>query len=319
MLYPWQTQQWQSFSQQYQQQRLPHAIMLAGIEGLGQLALANEMVAVILCEKEPTASPCGICHSCQLFAAGNHPDHSFVAPEEVGKQIKIEQIRDLKQKQTLTANVAKWKTAIIAPADNMNISASNSLLKLLEEPQDNTLLILISAKAQQLPITIMSRCQKIALSRPTDQQAIAWVLEQASFEQQDVEHAVLLANGAPLASLELLASKSLDYLEQAAKDFSALLRGTANPVVLAQQWQQYDLKLVLHYLQIRIKQRLITSLEKTETMSHDNNWRLHDCIVNTLKLLSSSYNLNKVLLIEQFMVSAMDLANIKNTALNRSI
>jgi DNA polymerase-3 subunit delta' len=319
MLYPWQSQQWHIFSQQYQQQRLPHAVLLTGDDGLGQLALANNMVAAVLCEKAPTESPCGHCHNCQLFSAGNHPDHSFVAPDEVGKQIKIEQIRDLKQKQTLTANVAKWKTAIIAPAENMNISASNSLLKLLEEPQGNTLLILISAKVQQLPITIMSRCQKIAFSRPTAEQATAWLGEQGEYQQQDIERALLLANGAPLAALELLSSHSLDYLEQAAKDFSALLKGTANPVLLAQQWQQYDLNLVLHYLQIRIKQRLITRLEQNGLGFQDRNWMLHDCIINTLKLLSSSYNLNKVLLIEQFMVSAMDLANIKNTASNRSI
>jgi DNA polymerase-3 subunit delta' len=312
MLYPWQIQQWQSFSQQYQQQRLPHAIMLTGAEGLGQLALANEIVATVLCEKDPTAAPCGECHSCQLFAAGNHPDHTFVAPDETGKQIKIEQIRDLKQKQTLTANVAKWKTAIITPAENMNISASNSLLKLLEEPQNNTLLILISAKAQQLPITIMSRCQKVALSVPSDKEAMAWIREQEPYDEVEVNRAVSLANGAPLAALALLSSKSLDYLEQVAKDFSALLKGAANPVLLAQQWQQYDLSLVLHYLQLRLKQRLLTNLEKTGTISDDNNWAIHDCIINTLKLLSSSHNLNKVLLIEQFMVSSMSLTNINN-------
>jgi DNA polymerase-3 subunit delta' len=318
MLYPWQTQQWQVFRLQSQQQRLPHAIMLTGVEGLGQLALANEIVAAVLCEKDASASPCGECHSCQLFSAGNHPDHTLVAPEEDGKQIKIEQVRDLKQKQTLMANVAKWKTAIIAPAENMNISASNSLLKLLEEPQNNTLLILISAKPQQLPITIMSRCQKMALSVPSDKQAVAWVLEQEQYEEAEVSRAVSLANGAPLAALALLSSKSLDYLEQVAIDFSALLKGNANPVLLAQQWHQYDISLVLHYLQLRLKQRLLTNLEKTGSVSNDNNWAIHDCIINTLKLLSSSHNLNKVLLIEQFMVSSMNITNSNNARSNRN-
>jgi len=312
MLYPWQTKQWHTLSQQHEQQRLPHAIMLTGAEGLGQLALANEIVAKVLCEKDPVTAPCGVCHSCQLFAAGNHPDHTFVAPEESGKQVKIEQIRDLKQKQTLTANVAKWKTAIIAPAENMNISASNSLLKLLEEPQQNTLLILISAKPQQLPITIMSRCQRVALSVPSDKVAIAWIQEQEAYDEVEVSRAVSLANGAPLAALALLSSKSLDYLEQVAKDFSALLKGAENPVLLAQQWQQYDLSLVLHYLQLRLKQRLLVNLEKTGTISNDNNWEIHDCIINTLKLLSSSHNLNKVLLIEQFMVSSISFTNNNN-------
>ena len=312
MIYPWQTSQWQYFNQQYQQQRLPHAILLGGVDGLGQLPLAHEMVGAVLCEKNAADSPCGVCHSCQLFIAGNHPDHTFVTPDDVGKQIKIEQIRDLKQKQTLTANVAKWKTAIISPAENMNTSASNSLLKLLEEPQENTLLILISAQTQRLPITIMSRCQKISLSAPAEDKSEAWMRQQADYNEQDIKSALHLTNGAPLAASDLLSNDAMKDLDQAAKDFNAVLQGKANPVALAQQWQQYDLGLVLRYLQIRLKQRLISSLDNTSHLRQDKNWMIHDCIINTLKLLSSSHNLNKVLLIEQFMVSAMNLPNIKS-------
>ena len=315
MLYPWQTQQWQAFSLQYQQHRLPHAIMLAGVEGLGQLALANEIVAAVLCEKDASASPCGECHSCQLFFAGNHPDHTLVAPEESGKHIKIEQIRGLKQKQTLTANVAKWKTAIIAPAENMNISASNSLLKLLEEPQSNTLLFLISVKPQLLPITIMSRCQKISLTVPANEQAIEWIEEQEgkTYKKIEIKRALSLANGAPIAALSLLSSESLEFLEQITKDFNAVLVGAANPVILSQQWQQYDLGIVLHYLQLKLKQRLIKNINNSGSSIVLKDWAIYDCIINTTKLLSSSHNLNKTLLIEQFMVKAMQLTSSNST------
>jgi len=132
MIYPWQTIQWQLFSQQKQQQRLPHAIVMTGVNGLGKRSLADQMVAALLCENDNTSEPCGQCHSCQLFMAGSHPDHTIIEPEESGKQIKIEQIRRLKDKQQLTPTVAKWKTVIVCPADNMNINANNSLFKLLE-------------------------------------------------------------------------------------------------------------------------------------------------------------------------------------------
>ena len=105
MLYPWQAQSWQHFVQQYRQQRMPHAVLLTGVEGLGQLAFAEQMAMLVLCEQHELSEPCGQCHSCQLFSAGNHPDHTVIRPEETGKQIKIEQIRGLKQKQTLTTNV----------------------------------------------------------------------------------------------------------------------------------------------------------------------------------------------------------------------
>jgi DNA polymerase-3 subunit delta' len=315
MLYPWQTKQWQSLSLQYEQQRLPHAIILSGVNGLGQLSLANKIVATVLCDQAPISAPCGGCHNCQVFAAGNHPDHTFVGPDENGKQIKIEQIRELKQKHTLTANTAKWKTAIIWPAENMNINASNSLLKLLEEPQSKTLLILISVKPQLLPVTILSRCQKVSLTVPTNKQAIGWIEEQEreTYEEIQIKHALLLSNGAPLEALRLLSSKSLDYLEQISKDFNAILSGVANPVILAKQWQEYDLSMVLHYLQLKLKQRLVKNIESSDSNIVFNGWAMYDCIIHTTKLLSSSHNLNKVLLIERFMVTAMNLSSSSST------
>ena len=315
MLYPWQIEQWRSLSLQYEQQRLPHAIILTGVNGLGQLSLANKIVAKVLCDKISTSAPCGNCHNCQVFAAGNHPDHSFVGPDEGGKQIKIEQIRELKHKHTLTANIAKWKTAIIWPAENMNISASNSLLKLLEEPQSNTLLFLISVKPQLLPITIMSRCQKISLTVPANEQAIEWIEEQEgkTYKKIEIKRALSLANGAPIAALSLLSSESLEFLEQITKDFNAVLVGAANPVILSQQWQQYDLGIVLHYLQLKLKQRLIKNINNSDSSIVLKDWAIYDYIINTTKLLSSSHNLNKTLLIEQFMVKAMQLTSSNST------
>ena len=315
MLYPWQIEQWRSLSLQYEQQRLPHAILLTGVTGLGQLSFANKIVAKVLCEQSSNSAPCGDCHNCHLFAAGNHPDHSFVEPDESGKQIKIEQIRELKQKHTLTANIAKWKTAIIWPAENMNLSASNSLLKLLEEPQSNTLLILISVKPQLIPITIMSRCQKISLTVPTNKRAIEWIEEQEgkTYKEIEIKRALSLANGGPIEALSLLSSESLELLEQITKDFNALLGGVANPVILSQKWQKYDLAMVLHYLQLKLKQRLIRNINNSASSIVLNDWAIYDCIINTTKLLSSSHNLNKTLLIEQFMVKSMKLTSGHST------
>ena len=311
MIYPWQTAQWQQFKQQLNQQRLPHAILMSGVEGLGQFALAEHMVAAVLCENF-TEHHCGQCHSCQLLAAGTHPEHSVIKPEEVGKQIKIEQIRELKQKQTLTSTLSTWKTVIIEPADSMNISAYNSLLKLLEEPQDNTLLILISSHANKLPITILSRCQNYVLQAPLEEQALAWLKEQGQYEENELKQLLALSSQAPLSVLAMFDSGGVDYLEQIDQDFKAMLTGEINPVVRAKDWQNFDLELVFNYLQILIKSSVIKQLER------DNKriWTTYDCIINTIKLLSSSHNLNKVLLIEQFMVSVMDSKTDKTRSFN---
>jgi len=317
MLYPWQSASWQRFTQQYQQQRVPHAVILTGVSGLGQSALAEQMAMLVLCEVQDATAPCGQCHSCQLFLVGNHPDHTLISPEETGNQIKIEQIRELKHKQILTANVSQWKTAILTPAESMNINASNSLLKLLEEPQQNTFLILITAETAHLPITILSRCQKVPLTLPSSGTAIAWIQDQGNFEKIEITRALTMAKSAPLAALSLLSDGSLDYLEQVSRDFTTLLQHKANPVQLAQQWQEYDLKLILDYLRLRLKERIVDNTKHQNLRSNRQNWQIYDCIIKTIKLLSSSNNINKVLLIEQFMVSVMDYPTSQNTVLNQ--
>lgn len=316
MIYPWQTTQWHTFCQQKIQQRLAHAIVITGVEGLGKLAFANQMVASVLCEHEDREEACGQCHSCQLFTAGSHPDHILIEPEEAGKQIKIDQIRQLKDKQELTPTVAKWKTVIISPADSMNINANNSLLKLLEEPQENTLLILVSSKAYRFPITILSRCQKLALTAPEMAVSVQWCQQQAKVDKSTIEQVLPLAKGAPLKALELLEADSLSIINQIDADFKSLLQGSASPVHLAKEWQKYDLSMVFNYLQLLIKKQIISNESTLNEARSKYYWTIYDCIIATIKLISSSNNINKILLIEQFMVSVMNRDLNYNTAIN---
>ncbi|MDC9725114.1 MAG: DNA polymerase III subunit delta' [Gammaproteobacteria bacterium] len=319
MLYPWQESQWQNIRQQMKQQRLPHALILTGASGLGKLSLANHIAATVLCESNQNQEICGRCHSCQLFIAGSHPDHNLIQPEEAGKQIKIEQIRQLKDKQELTPTVAKWKTVIISPAENMNINANNSLLKLLEEPQKNTVLILISAKPEQLPITILSRCQKVSLSPPPKENAIHWLQQQSAVAKQadDILPLLKLAKGAPLAVLNMLETDLINKLQQLDDDFESLLQGQANPVLLAKDWLHYDLLMVFNYLQHNIKTRILKIQEQDSNCDSAQYWTIYDCIIATIKLISSSNNINKTLLIEQFMVSVIKRDLNKTSVLNR--
>ena len=316
MIYPWQHEQWQLFCQQKNKQRLPHAMLLTGQDGLGKLSIANQMVAAVLCKDDTQAEPCGHCHSCQLFAAGNHPDHTFITPEESGKQIKIDQIRQLKEKQELTPTVANWKTVIISPSENMNISSNNSLLKLLEEPQTNTLLILITARQERLPITILSRCQKVVLSAPEQSVTLNWLQQQGTFDARQIEQIMPLAKGAPLRLLELIKSNIIEQIQVVETDFNTMLTGKANPITIAKNWQQYDLMLGFNYLQNLIKQRLLTKSEQGNNEITRRYWHIYDCILATIKLLSSSNNINKTLLIEQFMVSVMDDNWADNSSIN---
>ena len=126
LTYPWHQAAWQQVSQMQAAQRLPHALLLTGIKGLAKQEFAKQLAASLLCLQPTEASAaCGRCHSCLLLAAGTHPDHTIVSPEESGKQIKVDQIRELKASQTLMSKVSNGKTVIISHADQMNISAYN--------------------------------------------------------------------------------------------------------------------------------------------------------------------------------------------------
>jgi DNA polymerase-3 subunit delta' len=310
-MHPWNQSLWQRFCQQQQQQRLPHALLLSGTAGLGKEYFASAIVANVLCTSfQNDSSPCGQCHSCQLLSAGNHPDHIKIMPEETGKQIKIDQIRSLKDKQQLTASVANWKTIIISPADAMNVSASNSLLKLLEEPQQNTLLILITDKPEKLPITIRSRCQSYPFSSPSTEQALEWLATQNINNQNDeLEKILQLASGAPIKVLEMLDNDLSDHYQQIERDFDEILSGQANPIALAASWKDFELSEVLHLLHYFLKDRLVELMTtKQKSTKNRHYFKISDCIMSTIKLTSSLNNVNKTLLTEEFIVSVMKIS-----------
>lgn len=311
-IYPWQQAAWRTYQQQVQQKRIPHAILLTGVAGLGKHDLAVYMAASRLCSEANDAQPCGQCHSCQLLAADTHPDHQLIAPEEGSLIIKVDQIRALKEKQNLTSNVSRWKTIIISPADTLNTNAYNSLLKMLEEPQQNTLIILVTSAPTKLPITVRSRCQQQYISAPDQEQALAWLASQQPKQQASHQELLTLTLGAPLATMALVETAWLDNSTQLKKDFFALLTGRADPTVLSKSWKDRDLKLIFRQLQYWTNSMLQTHYTATEStqssaipFSPAFCWAISDCILRTITLLSTQTKLNNSLLLEDFMVSIM--------------
>lgn len=320
IVYPWQTALWQQFVSLKQQQRLPHALLLTGVHGLAKNIFSNSLAKSVLClSPKENEEACGQCHSCQLFTAGSHPDHIEIKPEEAGKQIKIEQIRQLIDKQQLTPTVSTWKTVVISPAYSMNVNANNSLLKLLEEPQDNTLIILVTSKPERMPITVKSRCQSLHMATPSFDMAMGWIVEHSQHQANEITKKILqLAKGAPLAAIEMLDEQGAEYYQQVEQDFNDILNAKANPITLAASWQKLDLLQVVNQLQYNLRDRIVSiQIEANNNTAMDAisdlYWKIMDCIIDTTKLLSSQNNLNKTLLIESFIVTVMQLADETNS------
>jgi DNA polymerase-3 subunit delta' len=194
--YPWQQTAWQRLCQQWTNQRLPHALLLSGIAGLGKLSFAEIFAQLLLCSASKNQVACGECHACHLFVNKSHPDFYLIQPELASKVIKIEQIREVCSDITQTA---RQKIVIIEPAEALHGAAANAMLKTLEEPSGNTLIMLISHFASQIPITLRSRCQTIAFY-PTPDISEQWLQTKIA---GDLPQALLLrlSGGSPLHAL----------------------------------------------------------------------------------------------------------------------
>ncbi len=234
---PWHDALWAQLRKGAAQGRFPHALLLGGPPGIGKQALAARLAAWLLCQRPGEAGACGGCPACQWHAAGSHPDFRRLAPPEGKQQILVEQVRELSARLSLKAHGEGRKVAVIAPAEAMNPAAANSLLKTLEEPTDNTVLILVSDRPGRLMATIRSRCQPLRLPPPDPGQAGDWLAAQGV---ADPRLALELAGGAPLRALALVESGELEQRSVWAGEFEALVRGRTSPVALAGRWQQAE-------------------------------------------------------------------------------
>ncbi len=136
--------------------RLAHAYLIAGGPGSGKRRLAADLAELV--NGAPAA---------EIFA-GSAPDVYLAGPESKSRRIVIEQIRNLEHALQMRASDGRRKVAIISEADRMQPQAANAFLKTLEEPPNNSLLLLLSSIPEVLPDTILSRCLEISLAAPND-------------------------------------------------------------------------------------------------------------------------------------------------------
>jgi len=139
--------------------RLGHAYLFTGPAQIGKATLARAMAMAINCTAE--ARPCGACRPCVRIATNTHVDVRVVAPE--GERLKIDQVRELQRELSLSPVEARKRVAILDDFERATIEAMNALLKTLEEPPSNVVLVVMAPEAELLLPTIVSRCQIVAL------------------------------------------------------------------------------------------------------------------------------------------------------------
>ena len=250
---PWQTETWLRVQRQCEADQLPHALLLAGPPGVGKRRFALALGAGLLCQNPAEGLACGHCRACALMAAGTHPDWTWLAPEEKGKAIKIDDVRALVQSMAQTSQQGGRKLVVLEPAEAMNRNSANALLKTLEEPSGATVLLLISDNPSRLLPTIRSRCQRLEFPLPSAAAARAW-LEPIAGDHQRMEIALSEAGQRPLLARQLLEGDALEKRGELATALAAVLSGKTSVLAVAEQWQEWDWEDLLDWLQARLAQ-----------------------------------------------------------------
>jgi DNA polymerase-3 subunit delta' len=217
------------------QGRLPHGLLLFGQPGAGQTELGLWVAARLLCRSGAT-KPCGGCTDCRLFLAGSHPDFRWISVASDKKEISIEQMRTLSDALSLRSYRGGAKVALIEPAEAMNIKSFNALLKTLEEPSDDTFLLLATSRSDRMPRTIASRCMRLRVPLPETAAALAWLSE--SLPRAGWDGLLRLAHGAPFLAIEY-ADAGLENLDQQMRDsLAAGEEGRMDIIGAARAWAE---------------------------------------------------------------------------------
>ena len=269
-LLPWQQAAWDYMTGKFP--RLPHALLFAGNAGTGKRAFVYRFVAWALCQHKTqnthdVATACGTCESCQWLLANTHPNlYQLPAPviqhetakttkssnktssapaklqdeaptHQVAATIKIDDIRSLQP--FVQQSSEGLRLVVIHQAEAMTLGASNALLKTLEEPADNVLMLLISDTPSQLLPTIRSRLQSVEVSRVSPEQSLNFMTHQLpQADVLDLKQVSHLSGCAPFVAMDMLHSHWYQHRQTWLSSWQAIRAYSRTPLQASDYWQK---------------------------------------------------------------------------------
>jgi DNA polymerase-3 subunit delta' len=326
---PWHQQQWRRLVDACKSQRLGHALLLRGREGIGVPQFAGRLATALVCQEARSDHwPCGICQGCSLSTASSHPDLMIIEPDEGKTTIGITQVRRLVEALGLAPKLGGAKVAVLFPAESVTREAANSLLKTLEEPPGNVVFLLVSHSSTRIPPTVRSRCQLIDFPTPSRHQARQWLAEQMPLAA-DLGLALDIAGGAPLLALDMLKDEHRLLRGKILGSFVDIVSGQTDPLEVAKYWRSLGTNAVLQWLasfaadcirlnhvetSSQVANRDVVSaltrlVQEVELRCFHDLW---DCCIQVNKDRSTSTGLNDQLLLEGVAMSCTALAKPRN-------
>lgn len=221
--------QWNKFQSAFINNRIPQSMLFVGPLHCALEPFVKKVMKLLLC-KTASNQPCMDCLDCRMVEQVEHPDIEWVKPEKNGGAIKVDQIRELQQTAYLTPQRSTYRLIIIEAADRMNTASANALLKVLEEPAEHTIFILIAQQLSTVLPTILSRCQITTFSSIDDTSSNN-LLALGELYPQESDRATIF-------------NQSETILE----GLIAVIEGKQHPCSLVSQWTQFELGSFLWFL-----------------------------------------------------------------------
>ncbi|MFV1984599.1 MAG: DNA polymerase III subunit delta' [Thiohalomonadales bacterium] len=319
-LYPWQKDIWSRLCNTSINNRIAHALLFTGPKGVGKLQFAKTLKNSLLCsENTPGELACGECRFCKMQ---HHPDFHEVTFEEdertgkISNSIKIDQIRKLIDFSLLHTHYGLAKIITIHPAETMTNNAANALLKILEEPPDNTYFVLICNEIHRLSATIKSRCQRIEFNIPDIEDSTQW-LQSHDISEDTASSCLIFASNAPLAA-KILAETN--YIEQHSKFIKSLIsiaNKSEDPVVIANSWLKIESSLPLHALYSCLSDIiLLKTVQNSSEITNKLNRDILQNIANSVGFTGLYVILDKIILAKPQIQSNVAILGIYEDILN---
>ena len=202
----------ESLSNAIRKETVAHAYLFAGPRGIGKRTVAEAFAGILLCGEGPEDRACGCCVCCQMTKSGSNPDFRVVEAE--GNSIKVEDIRNLQNEIMIKPLYAKRKVYLILDADKMTVQAQNCLLKTLEEPPGNVVLVLTTANYNAILETIRSRTLKYSFKKNTREEVVQILHSRVEGDLKNLEFITAYADGIPGTALALAGSEEFAALRE---------------------------------------------------------------------------------------------------------
>ena len=262
-----------------------HAFLVSGRKGIGKDLLVRYLSSMTLCN-DVELNICKSCNSCKFSTLENHPDFYELQVLPDKKLIGISQIHELRNKLYESSFLGKNKVAFLPNLEKISIDGLNAVLKILEEPPNNTFFFLTTNFLNQIPQTIQSRSFDIKISPPEHEESIEWL---SDYPKEDAAHALRLNNNLPLAAKEFLDNGFLKIRKDFIAEISGIIKEGKDMIALSEQWtkDESSLNIKLEWMSLILSDTIRFNADQTKnSLNPDTD--------NISKYLSKKSNLEKL-------------------------